>query len=355
MQSRQGKPVRSPSVDKAGHILQSINLSVIIPCYNEADVIQHTYDRVKAVLNEHFPSHEILTVNDGSSDQTPDILNDLAQKDPRLRVIHFSRNFGHEQATTAGIHHALGERAVIIDADLQDPPELFPEMDARMTSTRCNILYAVRRNRDGEGFVKKLTSKGFYRFINLLSDQKMPVDTGDFRMIDRKVMETFKRYTERNKYVRGIYSQMGYHQEPFYYNREKRLAGNTKYNYVKLTKMALDIIFYYSNKPLNLSVNIGTISILISFGLTVYAVIGHFIQNTPGWASSVIITLFLGGTQLLILGIIGKYIGNIFDEVKGRPSYIIDTMVNEGNTIPPAPQDKKTTLPPSTQRGACLR
>lgn len=322
-----------------GKHVSAMDLSVIIPCFNEQEVLGETYARVRRVLDEHGGEVEILFVNDGSTDRTAELLDAFAADDPSVVVLHFSRNFGHEAATSAGLHHARGRRALIIDADLQDPPELLPAMSAKMDELGCNILYGVRTSRDGEGPIKKLTSRWFYRFINLLSERQMPVDAGDFRLIDRKVIEAFRLYRERNRYVRGIYTEMGFKQAPFPYERQSRQGGKTKYNYLKLTRLALDIVFYYSNKPLNMSVNLGALSVLVSLGLTIYAFIGHYLNRTPGWASTVIITIFLGGIQLLILGIIGKYIGNIFDEVKARPSYIVDRVRTERADHPAAAPD----------------
>ncbi len=306
-----------------------LKISVIIPCYNEQEVINDVYDRVKNVLDQiDCREYEIIFINDGSNDVTGELIKSISEKDNRAKGISFSRNFGHEAATSAGIENCTGDIAFIIDADLQDPPELFPAMIAKYRKEGANVIYGARDNREGEGFFKKLTSKAFYRFLNLLSERKIPVDTGDFRLIDKKVINAYKAFPEKNKYVRGIISWMGFKQIPFFYVRDARQAGKTKYNFRKLLRFALDIIFYFSKTPLKLAISLGFLSILVGLGLTVYTFIGHYLRPTHGWASTLIIIIFFGGIQLLTIGIIGEYVGSIFDEVKSRPQYIIDEKYN---------------------------
>jgi glycosyltransferase involved in cell wall biosynthesis len=310
-----------------------MNLSIILPCYNEEEVITDTYSRLNTVLSNQDISYEIIAVNDGSHDNTLSILKELAQKDKNLKIINLSRNWGHQSAVSAGLKNCRGEAAVIIDADLQDPPEVIPQMLELWQQKQCNVVYAVRKKRKGEGFFKKITASLFYRIINSLSDIKFPRNTGDFRLMDRKVINAFNGMNEKNKYIRGIISWMGYNQEPFYYDRDPRAAGETKYTLKKMLKLASDGIFSFSRKPLRLSIMMGTLSLLVGLVLAVYVLVKHFTQSpdlVPGWASTVIIIIFFGGVQLLALGIFGEYLGGIFDEVKNRPEYLIESKKNMG-------------------------
>jgi dolichol-phosphate mannosyltransferase len=255
-------------------------------------------------------------------------------------VISFSRNFGHQAAVSAGIKNCSGDVAIIIDADLQDPPTLIPEMVRLHREQGANVVYGVRKERKGEGFFKKFTAKLFYRLLNALSDVKFPLDTGDFRLIDKKVIEEFKKLKERDKYIRGLISWMGFKQIPIYYDRNPRLAGKTKYPLKKMIKFALTGILYFSDKPLKLATTIGFITTLVGLVLAAYVVVIKVINSSQvisGWASTMITIIFLGGVQLLTLGIIGRYIGNIFDEVKGRPEYIVNKVITK--------KDKKTQKP----------
>jgi dolichol-phosphate mannosyltransferase len=306
-------------------------VSVIIPCFNEQEVIAETLQRVKQSLAGGWNAdYEIILVDDGSRDATFSILQHFAQEDPRFKVLHFSRNFGHQAAVTAGIASCAGDVAFIIDADLQDPPELFPEMYRMHIEKKCNVVNGVRQKREGEDFFKKLTAKIFYRLLNNLSDVELAVDSGDFRMIDRKVINAFNSFREKNKYIRGLISWMGFKQESLYYNRAPRLKGKTKYPLAKMVTLAFVAVFYFSKKPLKLSLTIGFISIIIGLMLTIWVFIQQ-ILGMPlirGWASTVIIIIFFGGVQLVTIGVAGEYIGNILDEVKNRPEYIIDEKIN---------------------------
>ncbi|MCP4583963.1 MAG: glycosyltransferase family 2 protein [candidate division Zixibacteria bacterium] len=304
-------------------------ISVIIPCYNEEKVIGETYKRVKkALTNAGYVNFEILFVNDGSFDRTLNILKHIAESDKRVKVVSFSRNFGHEAATSAGINNCGGELAFIIDADLQDPPELFPKMIKTYNEKKCNVVYGVRKHRQKETIIKKFTSILFYRLFNYLSDSKSPPDTGDFRLMDRAVIESYKRFGEKNKYVRGIISWIGFKQVPFFYEREPRLSGTTKYSYRKLIALAFNAIFYFSKKPLRIATSLGFLSVMIGLALSLYVYVGRFYNPVPGWASTLLIIIFFGGVQLLTIGILGQYTGNILDEVKNRPEYIIDEEIN---------------------------
>ncbi len=312
--------------------MAKIFLSLIIPCYNEQEVIGQTYIRVKKVLTSNqFKEHEILFINDGSGDRTLEILEKIAGKDKNVKVISFSRNFGHQAAVSAGIHHVNGDAAVIIDGDLQDPPELIPDMVEMCVKEHCNVVYGVRKVRKGESFFKKLTAKLFYRSLNYLSEIPIPLDTGDFRLIDRKVIDAFKSLKEKNKYIRGLVTWIGFKQSPIYYTREPRFAGETKYPFAKMVKFATTGLLYFTKKPLKLSMALGFFSIIIGIGLSVYTVIAKFsnlIDTVPGWASTIITLVFFGGVQLMTIGVLGEYIGSVFDEIKGRPEYIIDKKWN---------------------------
>ena len=229
------------------------------------------------------------------------------------------------------MHNCSGDIAVIIDADLQDPPEVIPEMVEVYKKEKCNVVYAVRNKRKGESFFKLITAKLYYRTLNYLSDYSFPVDTGDFRLVDRKVLETFRQFPEKHKYLRGLFSWMGFKQIPFYYTRDERAAGETKYSFQKMIKLASVGIFGFSKKPLKLAISLGTISILVALVMVIWIIyLQIFAQDNvvQGWSSTIITILFLGGIQLFTIGILGEYIGNIFDETKNRPEYIIQEKIN---------------------------
>ncbi len=312
---------------------EQLRLSVIIPCYNEEDIIATTYNRLMEVVkaNGYDTNYEVIFIDDGSKDSTLAFLETKAAENTNIKVLSFSRNFGHQPAVCAGICEATGDVAIIIDADLQDPPELFPDIIAKYNETKANVVYCVRKNRQGVGFFKKMAYKIFYRTVNYLSDVDLPLDSGDFRLIDRHVIEGFKQFREKNKYVRGIISWMGFSQTPFYYNRPGRAGGETKYSFRKLLQLASVGMFYFSKKPLKLALNLGLVSILIGLiltGVVIVEKISGDLEEVPGWASLIITIIFFGGVQLVTVGVLGEYIGNIFDEVKDRPEYIIKKKLN---------------------------
>jgi dolichol-phosphate mannosyltransferase len=306
-------------------------LTIIIPCYNEELLIEKTYQRVNNVL-EKLSNYEsnIIFINDGSKDKTAEKLNIIASQNSNVKVIHFSRNFGHQAAVTAGINNTETDLAIIIDADLQDPPELFGEMLDLYNSSNCNAIYCVRKTRKGETFFKKITAKYFYKLMDKLSEVPIPLDTGDFRLIDKNIINEFKKLGEKNKFVRGLISWIGFVQIPFYYERDERLEGETKYPLKKMIRFALNGIMYFSKKPLKLAIQIGFFSTIIALALLIYILYGYFFSNkaVAGWASTLTIVIFFGGIQLLTIGLVAQYIANIFDEVKGRPDYIIAQKVN---------------------------
>ena len=306
-------------------------VSIIIPCYNEQEGINEAYRRVTAALQGNWNNgYEILFINDGSKDATLDILKQLAKNDNQVKLLSLSRNFGHQAAVGAGIAHCKGDVAIILDADLQDPPELFAQMVEVYRQNPCNVVYGVRKERKGETFFKRITARMFYRLLNWLAGMDLNTDTGDFRLIDRKVIDAFNGFNEKNKYIRGIISWMGFKQIPMHYNRDARLHGKTKYTLKKMLNLASIAMFYFSKKPLKASLTLGFISILVGIALTIWVL---YVQlgggyTVPGWASTIITIIFFGGVQLLTIGVVGEYIGNILDEVKNRPEYIIDEKIN---------------------------
>lgn len=306
-------------------------LAVIVPCYNEEAVIGESYRRTRNVLDSMPIPTEIIYINDGSRDRTRELLNAIAASDPEVKVIHFSRNFGHQPAVTAGINNCDADLAVIIDADMQDPPELIPEILALQKKEQANVVYCVRKSREGESVFKLFTAKAFYRLMNYMSEVHFPLDTGDFRLVDRKVMDQFDRFKERGKYIRGLISWVGFHQVPFYYEREARIAGETKYPLSKMLKFASNAMLYFSKKPLRLATSLGFISVLVGIVLAIWFTLGKiygFNKAEAGWTSLMTAIVFFGGVQLLTVGVLGQYVGILFDEIKARPEYIIDEKKN---------------------------
>ncbi|MCL1942679.1 MAG: glycosyltransferase family 2 protein [Candidatus Azobacteroides sp.] len=308
-----------------------MKISVIIPCYNEEEVLPFSYDRFLSVMEKSKYDYEFLFINDGSKDNTGSILAELADRNQNVKVMSFSRNFGHQCAVSAGISNCSGDVAVIIDVDLQDPPELIPDMIDLYLKEQCNVVYAVRKQRKGETFFKLFTASLFYKLLAKLSDVEIPRNTGDFRLIDRIVIDTYKALPERNKFIRGLISWMGFKQIPFYYEREERFAGSTKYPFRKMLKLASHGIFGFSKKPIKIATTLGIISIILAFLMMIWVLyLNIFIPErlVPGWASTIAIVLFMGGVQLFTIGILGEYIGSIFDETKKRPEYIIKEKLN---------------------------
>lgn len=306
-------------------------LAVIVPCYNEESVIGESYRRTKAVLQSMPIDTEIIYINDGSRDKTHEMLDGIADADPHVKVIHFSRNFGHQPAVTAGINNCDADLAVILDADMQDPPELIPSILELQEREQANVVYCVRKSREGESFFKKFTSKAFYRLLNYMSDVSFPLDTGDFRMVDRKIMDQFDRFQERGKYIRGLISWLGYKQVPFYYEREARIAGETKYPFSKMWKFASTAMLYFSKKPLRLATSLGFVAVVVGIVLAAWFTLGKiygFSNAESGWTSIMTSVIFFGGVQLLTVGVLGQYVGILFDEIKARPEYIIDEKRN---------------------------
>lgn len=310
--------------------MEPIICSVIVPMYNEEEVLAETVHRLRQALEATKVVWEVILVNDGSRDKTGALLREVCSQDPRFRLVDFSRNFGHQVAITAGMDYAGGQCMVIIDGDLQDPPELIPDMMAKWREG-YDIVYGKRTSREGDSAFKKLTAKVFYRLLRAVTDVEIPVDTGDFRLIDRKVAETLKQVPERNRYVRGLMAWIGFRQTALEFERAERFAGTTKYPLSKMLKLAADGILSFSFKPLKIATVLGS---LISAGSFLYLFV-VLLQRlfrpdsvTSGWSSLIAVTLLLNGLTLLILGIMGAYIGRIYDEVKNRPLYIVRDAVN---------------------------
>jgi len=310
--------------------MDKIICSVIIPMYNEEAVIPETYRRLTSVMEGFGEPYELLFINDGSRDRTGEILRELCKSDRRVKLIDFARNFGHQIAITAGMDYAAGECMVIIDGDLQDPPELIPDM-IKLWRQGYEVGYGKRLSREGETFFKKFTAKCFYRILRRMTDVDIPVDTGDFRLIDRKVSEALKQLPERNRYFRGLMSWVGYKQVAIEFQRSERFAGETKYPLKKMIKLAMDGIMSFSYKPLKIATYVGSIISFVSFFYLIAVLVQRIFwpeSVQSGWASLIAVSLFFNGIILLILGIIGEYIGRIYDEAKGRPLYIISRLDN---------------------------
>ena len=274
--------------------------------------------------------YEIICVNDGSKDKTLQILEKIAESDKNVKVLSFARNFGHQCAVTAGLKEVTGDVVVIIDADLQDPPELIPQM-LKLWEEGNEVVYGKRKTRDGESKFKLLTAKMFYKTLNALSDVDIPKDTGDFRLVDRKIVDQMNNLPEHNKFLRGLWSWLGYKQCAFEYERKERFAGQTKYPLKKMLKLASDGIIGFSTKPLKLVGGLGIISILISLVILIYSILSYIFSwgnLTAGWTSIMVAITLFSGVQLLSLWIIAEYIGRIYDETKQRPQYIIDKKIN---------------------------
>ncbi len=309
--------------------MQDFLLSVVVPMYFEEEVVQECYKRLQGVLHNKY-HYELIFVNDGSTDKTLPLLEEIAAADKCVKVVSFARNFGHQAAVTAGIAKAQGDALVIIDADLQDPPELIPNM-VELWQQGHEVVYAKRKKRKGESKFKLITAKFFYRFLDAMTDIQIPTDTGDFRLIDRKVAEVFKTMPERNRFIRGMVSWIGFSQIPIEYERDERFAGETKYPLKKMLKFASDGIVSFSVKPLRLVLLLGFIATFIAILLFLYAVLGKIFfpaATSGGWASLMATIAFFGGIQLLSLGVVGEYIARIYEESKDRPLYIVAKEIN---------------------------
>ncbi|NLU36730.1 MAG: glycosyltransferase family 2 protein [Clostridiales bacterium] len=308
--------------------MNHIVCSVVVPMYNEEEVIGETYRRLKEVMDETGEAYELIFVNDGSRDRSAEIITELALKDKNIRLIDLSRNFGHQIAVTAGLDYAQGQAVVIIDADLQDPPEVIPRMLEKWREG-YDVVYGKRLKREGETFFKKFTAYLFYRILAALTDGNIPKDTGDFRLIDRKVCDVMKNMNEKNRFLRGMINWVGFRQTAVEYIREERWAGETKYPLKKMLKLASDGILSFSYKPLKLATYMGFLLSVSGFLYLIYVLYQKLFtdKTITGWASIIAVNLVFNGITLLILGILGEYVGRIYEEVKNRPLYIVKKVV----------------------------
>jgi len=311
--------------------------SLVVPAYNEEGVIEELVAHLGAVMSSLDGDAEAILVDDGSTDRTWELMQETAAADPRFRLVRLSRNFGHQIALTAGMDLARGDAVVVMDADLQDPPEVVLEMAQRWREG-YDIVYAVRTGRQGETRFTRATASAFYRGFNRLSDVKVPLDVGDFRLVDRRALAVFSEMRESHRFVRGMFSWIGLSQTGVVYTRQERFAGETKYPLAKMMRFATSGVISFSAAPLRAALNVGFVVSFLAFVFGVWSLvvkIGGF-YNVPGWTSTILVVSFLGGIQLVVLGVIGEYIGSIHDEVKGRPLYVVGEL--EGfDSVPSLP------------------
>ena len=298
--------------------------SFVIPAWNEEDVLPEFYARLAAVVDGLDGESEIIFVDDGSTDRTFDLLLSFRERDPRCKIVRLSRNFGHQAAITAGLDAARGEAAIVLDADLQDPPELIPRLVARWRDG-YEVVFGVRVSRDGETFLHRLITRAFYRFLRRTADIDLPEGAGDFRLIDRRALEAFRGMRERRRYVRGMVSWVGFRQVGVPYERPARHAGAGKYSVLRYSRLAFDGLSSFSDAPLRLALGAGFAVAIASLVAAIVAIALKLagVESVPGWASLVVVLSFLGGIQLVVLAAVGIYVAGIFDEVKQRPLYIV--------------------------------
>lgn len=302
-------------------------LTLVVPVFNEVETLAEFHRRASAVLQQCGGAYEIIFVDDGSGDGSLDELRRLASVDPHVRVVSFSRNFGHQTAVTAGLNYSSGAAAVVIDGDLQDPPELIPDLLSRWREG-YQVVYAIRRKRK-ESWFKRVAYNLFYRLLHRLAYVNMPLDAGDFAIMDRRVVDLLNEMPERNRFVRGIRAWVGFRQIGVEYDRHPRFAGESKYPFVKLVRLAYDGVISYSFLPLRMATELGFLISIVSFASIATLIVRKifFGINLVGWTSTIVTILFLGGVQLISIGILGEYVGRIFDEVKRRPLYVVKEVI----------------------------
>jgi glycosyltransferase involved in cell wall biosynthesis len=298
--------------------------SIVVPVFNERETLPELFRRLQELLENIDAPSEVILVDDGSDDGSLEQMVEMTGRDRRFKVLELSRNFGHQAAITAGLDFAAGEAVIVMDADLQDPPEVALALIEQWRNG-FEVVYAMRRSRRGENRFKRFTAAAFYRLLGKLASVEIPTDTGDFRLVDRKALEAYKTMRESDRYVRGMFSWIGFRQTGVAYDRDERFAGETKYPLAKMANFAIDGLLSFSNAPLRLALGVGFAVSALSFALGLVAVIlklaGAF--TVPGWASIVVVTSFIGGVQLVVLGVVGEYVGRIYDETKKRPLYIV--------------------------------
>ncbi len=304
-------------------------LSVVIPCYNEAACLDVLHNRVSAAARAAVgDAYEILFINDGSKDDSWPVMQRLAATDPRLVVINLSRNHGHQLALTAGLDLCSGAQILIIDADLQDPPELLADMRAAMRAASADVVYAVRRSREGETLFKKATAAAFYRLLDRVTDTAIPLDTGDFRLMSRRALDAFLAMPEQARFIRGMVAWVGFKQIPFPYDRAERHAGETNYPLAKMIRLALDAVTGFSTAPLRFASHLGLALTAASLLLFLYIAVGFFSGSAvAGWTSTMLVVVLLGAFQMFVLGMIGEYLGRLYVESKRRPLYLVADVV----------------------------
>lgn len=305
-------------------MISIIKYSIVVPCYNEEEVIEYTYKRLKEVMENIKDNYEIIFVNDGSSDATEQLISKICKKDKMIKLINFSRNFGHQTAISAGLRNASGEAIIITDADLQDPPELIYEMIEKWKEG-YDVVYGKRKNRKGETRFKKITANVFYKFLNYLTNNRIPEDVGEFRLIDKKVCKAFNELSERRRFIRGLISWVGFKQIEVLYDRDERTAGETKYNLKRMITLAEDGIFSFSYKPLKLSIITGIILFVLGF---LYLVFLLFNKGKDNSNKIICIICFVSGLNFIYNGITNEYIERIHETIQNRPLYIIKNKIN---------------------------
>lgn len=309
-------------------------VTILVPAYNEEEVLNMLYERLSAIMNSQKQyKFEILLVNDGSKDSTLKIMQDLRKKDKRVNYLNLSRNYGKETAMIAGLDYCKGDAVIIIDADLQDPPELIPEM-LKCWEEGYDDVYAKRNSRKGETWLKKFTSTMYYKVLQAFTKIEIQKDTGDFRLLDRRCVEALKAIRESQRYTKGLFSWIGYNKKELLYDRDPRAAGETKWNYKKLIDLSIDGITSFTTSPLRWSAFLGIIISIAGFIYMISIIVKTLISgvDVPGYASTMVVILFLGGMQLIFLGVIGEYLGRAFYETKGRPLYFIERYNEEKET-----------------------
>jgi polyisoprenyl-phosphate glycosyltransferase len=316
---------------------ERVELSIVVPMYNEEEVVDLFFSRMEPLLASLGVTYEIVCVNDGSRDGTMGKLIGHHERNPAIKIVDLTRNFGKEQALTAGLDACTGAAVIPMDVDLQDPPELVREFVAKWRAG-YDVVYGVRGSRESDGLVKRTTAGLFYRFFNKLTDLRIPENTGDFRLMDRKVVDALKLLPERNRFMKGLFAWVGYKQVGVEYIREARAAGTTKWNYWRLWNFALDGITSFSTLPLRLWSYVGAFISLLSFVYAAFLIVRTLVQgvDVPGYASLMVVMLFLGGIQLITLGIIGEYVGRLYRESKARPLYLVGRTFG----LPPATHER---------------
>jgi glycosyltransferase involved in cell wall biosynthesis len=314
-------------------------LSIVVPAYNEDAVLPEFHARLAAVLDAAGLDAEIVYVNDGSRDLTLEVIRTLRRRDPRVALVDLSRNFGKEVALTAGLDHARGDAVVVIDADLQDPPELIPRLVARWREG-FDVVYAQRSARDGETRLKRASAYLFYRLMQRMSRVRVPPDTGDFRLLSRRAVDALRQLREQHRFMKGLFAWIGFPQSAVLYRRDPRHAGATKWNYWKLWNFALDGITSFTIAPLKLATYLGLVTAFFAFAFGAFIIVDTLLYGNPvaGYPSLIVVVSFLGGVQLFFIGVIGEYLGRIFNETKQRPLYFLNAYQPAG---PPSPAERR--------------